>query len=101
MIASRKQVIEQRIAALEAEAVELERFGEDNYAEGTVLIFKTDFGKASGTTYTYAAVKVVGRWFLTGARSMQGVTWDELVDFWRKSETEKIKLVTRTRTILF
>lgn len=99
MATSRKAVIEARIAALEAEAAELERYGEDDYADGTVLTFKTNFGSEFGPTYSYAALKANGWWYLTG-QEISGHTWDWLVSFWRESKTEKIKLVTKTRTIL-
>lgn len=48
------------------------------------VTFQKAYGSASGKRYTFAAVKGDGRWWLTGIRSPQGLTWQQLWDFARQ-----------------
>lgn len=90
---SRKSVIEDRMKALEQELAQLDRWGEDNYKNGTVIRFKVQF-QVGGVWYTYVATKVKGRWFITGNR-MSYLTWDALVEFWSKANRVKgLKVAT-------
>jgi hypothetical protein len=58
-----------------------EALGKDTYEEGTVLQFQKQF-KEEGRTYTYAALKCDGKWFLTGPRQVGvGKTWEEFLYF--------------------
>ena len=95
----RRNVVRSRIEALENELAELQRFGEDIYENGEVLIFSGSFN--SGTNYSYAALKADGRWFLTGSRNEnQYLSWDSLISFWRRANVDKIRVVTKTRRVL-
>lgn len=75
--------IQRRLEAERAN-VEVERrmaiiksYGEDPFRDGQVLSFTRTYA-GSDVLYRYAAVRSVGRWYLTGARSPQGLTWLQL-----------------------
>jgi len=95
---SRVQAIQNRLAELEAELAELARFGSDDYEEGAVLTFKGDYNGPK--TYAYAAIKAGGKWHLTGGKAVQHATWDQLVEFMRKANVRKVKLVTETSRVV-
>lgn len=63
----------------------------DPFENGDVLQFDRKF-PASDASYSYVAHKADERWYLTGGRSPQGVTWDELVSFMGLGVTEVWKL---------
>jgi hypothetical protein len=48
-----------------------------------VVTFEKTFGKRYGTGYQYAAIRPAGKtaWSVTGKTELNGITWDELVDF--------------------
>lgn len=71
--------LRQAIASLADQLAEVEKFGEDEYKNGTVLTFKLKYAE-SPRWFTYAAVKADGRWWLTGRHSTP-FTWSGLVDF--------------------
>lgn len=97
---NRKNIIESRIASLEGELAELEKFGDDVYFDGDVLIFRIRFAN-SEQKYNYAAIKAAGRWFITGGRNEGSyLSWDDLVTFWRRAEKVKISIVTDTKRVL-
>jgi hypothetical protein len=57
------------------------QYGEDTYANSTLLQFDKKFTK-DGLVYTYAALKTNNTWYVTGERGLFGFTkgsWDELV----------------------
>ena len=63
----------------------------DPFAEGDVIRFK-----AAGT-YTYAALKAGGRWWITGTSSFyrhDGVTYEELVEYLGRSDVTHIDAAT-------
>lgn len=96
---SRKNVIESRIASLEGELAELEKFGEDIYEDGEVLIFSLRFSEVK--KYRYAAIKAAGKWFITGGKNPGSyLSWDDLTDFWRRGNVAKVRVVTATKRVL-
>jgi hypothetical protein len=103
--ASRKDIIRARMEALEAELVELDSFGVDNYDIGTCLIFDQNFGNLDSEgvpiIYTYAAVKAPNKlWYLTSSSggSQQPRSWDQLVNFW-KDKVQTIVKVKETEKV--
>jgi hypothetical protein len=62
------QALADRLAAIEAH-------GTDVYADGTVVAFDRTIGS---NTYTYAAVKAAGFWYVTGAGPNR-MEWDDFV----------------------
>lgn len=83
----RKQDIEARMRALEAERALLDRYGDDIYDDGDVIKFTKTFRPNEYTAhgdmnrrFTFAALKIGDMWYLTG-RTARGKTWDELVEF--------------------
>src|SRR5688500_15870092 len=54
---------------------------EDPSVDGTTLQFDRNFPANQDKRYSYVADRVEGRWYVTGARAPQGVTWDTLVDW--------------------
>lgn len=52
----------------------------DPFENGDILQFEKTF-PSGDASYTYVAHKAGERWYLTGSRAPQGITWDELVSF--------------------
>jgi hypothetical protein len=80
--------------AKRAEQLEhLNRFPEeDPFDDGTTLQFEKSFPHTPNATYSYAAHKVDGRWYLTGARSPQALTWDAFISWMGLGVSEVYKL---------
>lgn len=58
----------------------IDEYGDD-HKDGTVLAFRKRF-EQFGPSYSYAAIRANGRWYMTGGRSSaQGCSWAELVDW--------------------
>lgn len=47
--------------------------------DGTVIRFSRRFPGQEDTWYAYAGIKANGKWYLTGERSPQSMTWEGLV----------------------
>jgi hypothetical protein len=84
---SRTRLLERRIENLLAELDETtaleERFGSnDDYPDECVLTWKRQFPTNFGAraAYTYVALKVGGRWFITGSQARATYTFDQLVE---------------------
>lgn len=59
----------------------LRRYPEDDpFTDGVILRFEKRF-PTSDAWYSYVASRISGAWYLTGARSPQNISWDELVEF--------------------
>ena len=95
MLERRQQQIVERLATLD-------RFGEDVYEPGTVIVFKKQFD-SSPRVYDYAAMKCDnGFWYTTGpAQGNTPRTWTQLIgwltsgknptnEIWRVTEYEEI-----------
>lgn len=58
----------------------IETFGEDEYEDGSVLVF--DKRLDNGRTYSYAVIRTNGRWYTTGPRmGNTPLTWEQLRDW--------------------
>lgn len=95
---NRLDIINARMRALEAEAAEIVRFGDDTYVDGDVLTFSADFH--GDRSFAYAAIKAGGTWHLTGSKSSSYLTWDVLVEFFTKANVRKVRLVTATKRVV-
>lgn len=92
----REQLLARKIELVDA-------YGVDSYPDDTVLMFTKNFGTRDGSkTYTYVALRVGGRWYLTGRNASRnasmGMTWGELVT-WLVSgcdpvDPDRLKLLT-------
>lgn len=101
---SRAEVVQQQLKALQAELAHLNRFPEDNFANGTVLqVVKTyrrplpagtigqtgmpyynpDSPTYEENSYTYVLLKANGQWWCTGQNGHQinGASWDKVIEF--------------------
>lgn len=78
----RKDIIRARMEQLEAELVELEAFGEDDFDENTVLVFDMKFPNHE-VVFTYVALKKENAWFVTGRSNSNYWSWSQLVNFWK------------------
>lgn len=75
------ETIAQRYARKTAQLKQLERWpDEDPFEDGDRLEFTKTFPN-SDRSYTYLALKADGLFHITGARSPQGVTWPEFVEW--------------------
>ena len=75
--------IERRIEKLRELQERLIEQPEDDFEDEAVIVFKKRFttcGDGSTSAYTYAAIKIKGRWYVTGT-SQAKLTWEELLDF--------------------
>jgi hypothetical protein len=96
----RREDIEARMRALEAERAQLDRYGSDIYDDGDVIKFVKSFKATANPTrsfvtrdhyasdivsdFTYVALKTRDWWYPTGKRGgadLNGCTWDKLVEF--------------------
>lgn len=78
----REEVIQSRIAELEAELAQRRRYGRDTYEDGTVLSWEKAYEDVE-ETYRYAAVKAGTVWYVTGSKaSSVRYTWDKLIQLW-------------------
>ena len=74
--------VNKQLAALDALA---QKYGEDDFEDGTVLKFRYRFnGAARATKYRYAIIKANGLWYSTGPKTERGYTWDEMIAFWER-----------------
>lgn len=73
----RRDDIRARLASLEAELNELDKWGDDTYPDGTVIKWKKTFPPAK-IKYRFAALKAKDFWYLTN-RDGYRLTWDDLV----------------------
>lgn len=69
--------IEAALRKAKTEAI-LAAMPEDVYETGDVLVFTRKFN-ADGPTYTYAAVKAAGSWYVTGKDNAAAKTWAQLL----------------------
>lgn len=70
----------------------------DPFPDGMVLVFDARFA-GSERTYSYAALRATGRWFLTGTREASGVgglAWAELVDWWIEHKVDMVGFYEQT-----
>lgn len=69
----------------------LEEYGEDVWADGTVISFQKNFGANVGVrnsrtgSYEYVGIRAGGQWFITGAAHKDALSWDALVAFFSAS----------------
>lgn len=72
-------------------------------AAGAVIRFSLRFDRL-GTTYHYAALRVMSRWFTTGKSCPKdGYSWYELIDFIREADevrTDPYELLSHTARVI-
>jgi len=91
-VVSRKTVLRKRLAAMEEELANLERFPKDTFADRSVIRFDKGF-ENTDKQYAYAAIKANDRWYLTGSTApLQGMSWDELVS-WMSDGVSEVYLM--------
>lgn len=76
-LSTRVADIEAQIEDLQAKLEQIQLVPLDTFADGEVVVFEKKFN-ADGVTYTYAAVKANGLWYLTNRTS--SLTWEDLMD---------------------
>lgn len=74
---ARKDELRREIATLQEELDRIESIPDEDYPEGTVLLFTKMFQENS-TEYIYAMIKANGLWHTTGAKSPKAYTWEEI-----------------------
>lgn len=75
------EILERRISKVTSQLAVLNSFAEvDPYVNGVTLKFDRNFPNGD-QVYSYRATKLNDKWYLTGARAPQGVTWDEFVSW--------------------
>lgn len=100
--ATRKAVIKQELARLQAELAHLNRFPEDDFANDTVLqvvktyrrpvpqqsptgrtVFDPNSSVFAEQQYTYVLLKANGVWWCTGENGHQinGASWEKVIEF--------------------
>lgn len=80
MIEERKAALRAEIARCERELVKLEALpGFEELVDGSVVALNVTLGRSR--PYVFIAYKTRGRWYLTGERSPNGATSDELAEW--------------------
>lgn len=75
-----------------SQLTQLDAFPADDPCEnGDTLRFEMTFPSSPDKAYSYAAIRIEGMFYVSGARSPQGVTWSEFVD-WCGLGVRSIKL---------
>lgn len=75
-------VISGQLARRTKQLEHLKRFPEvDPFTDGTVLQFEKSFPNTPDNHYSYVAHRANGYWYLTGERSPQRITWEQLVSW--------------------
>lgn len=83
MSMDREEVIQSRIAELEAELAQRRRYGRDTYEDGTVLSWEKTYEDMIDQVFRYAAIKAGDVWYVTGSKaSSVRYTWDKLIQLW-------------------
>lgn len=92
---ARKEVVRNRIKELEEEYEKLNKWGDDDFLNGTVLKCKVQFAE-KGKWYTYIFVKIDNKWFSSGlSTALAYATWDQLVEFLAdKYDVKGLKMAT-------
>lgn len=70
------ELCEKELAIYRKKLETIDKFGEDVYEDGAVLVFSVKFPQ---NTYNYAAIKAGGRWHVTGS-FVEAWNWSELVE---------------------
>lgn len=81
------------LAAMAARAIDRhdairDRYGDDDMLDGAVLRFMRTLG---GRVYGYAAIRAGGLWFLTGRRSPERLSWDQLTQWLDEAEVMSVE----------
>lgn len=80
-LSSALAVIAAKLARREEQLAKLAKYPEDEpFTDGAILRFEKKFPN-SPQRYSYIAMRADGAWYVTGGRSPQGITWEQLVDF--------------------
>lgn len=92
---NRAETINSRIKQLEQELATLEAFPEPK-KDGTVVKWQFRYSP-DAMWYSYAAMKIRGRWYITGRSSGTPTDWDEIVGSYlgaSKTFVRKIRVAT-------
>lgn len=93
-------VLRRHLRRVEAELERAEAYGEDDYPDETVLLFRYRFHHATADdTYAYVALKKGRSWWLTGERHSRR-SWTELVEFWLAGEVTELWVVSEYERVL-
>jgi hypothetical protein len=94
------RLLEQRLAGLYAEQAKheeaLERFP-DEHSDGSILCWEKKF-QEWGQTYTFAAIKAGGLWYVTGKWQV-GMLWQPFVEKFLL-DAQRVWVVTEMEEIL-
>lgn len=77
-IKDKREILAEEVAALQKRLDFYDGLPEDDFGNGAVVVFEKKFN-VGGVTYTYAAVKGGGFWYLSGDTNRR--TWDGLLDY--------------------
>jgi hypothetical protein len=87
------------IEALGDEVAKLKDRPDEPTELGAVVRFTKTFGHSS-KDYDYAAIKAGDeRWYITGAASPQGLSWDQLLDFIEETDELDVSRADRWKTL--
>jgi hypothetical protein len=77
---AKRRAAENLLAEAAEEELLLEKLGtNEDYPNDTVLCWTRQFA-TGGIRYTYVAVKINGRWYITGNQSRSTYNWEQLVN---------------------
>lgn len=73
----------------------------DLFNDGDILTWQTEFNTSS-KSYNYAAIKAGGKWYVTGAAAVQGVSLEQLTKtYFSNTDREfyELQIVTDTELV--
>lgn len=102
-LVNRLNIIKAELGRLQKELHSLQRFGEDNYEDESVIRFDKRFRENyldPERVWAFVAIKAKGYWYLSGPKmGGQKFTWDELVQ-WMNDGVDTIWLMTAEEEIV-
>ena len=91
--------IEAEIRRLKERRRHLRQMPQDNYQDGTVIVFTKRFSEDRfARVYRYAAIKSEGMWYTTGPKTRTPWVWEQLMD-WLKGDLHTLRVVTTTSPV--
>lgn len=90
---SKRTALEGQLDRILTEIDKLTIIGDDVYEDDTVLLIKYRHTPSSDE-YSYVALKVGGRWYVTGYQNEGPRSWDRLIEFFHHGEITEMWQVT-------
>jgi hypothetical protein len=100
-----RDALQEQIANVELKIASREKFGPDPFKNGDILKIMMTFQHSTTVTYTYAAIKIRNRFWLSGkmgasTASQNGWTYDALVAWFASADQVSVWKMSRAEQVL-